>query len=117
MFLLKKYRKYKKNKYEKEIKEFIKYNNKVIQKYKNNKSIRNYCVGKSFSITFYGELEKKYKIKRELLDEMFVSYRIAIREYTKMEERIENKKLEKENKEKVRLYKKAILELKKEGMI
>ncbi|MFC0903939.1 hypothetical protein ACFHWD_04435 [Clostridium sp. MT-14] len=63
------------------------------------------------------EYFKKYNVNKNLFDKQLQYYDIAMDEYDKLEKRLKQKKLNEEERERINLYKKAILELKKEGKI
>lgn len=63
------------------------------------------------------EYFRKYNVKRELFDRQKQSCDMALNAERKLRKRIEEDKFKKEEREKINLYKKAILELREEKRI
>lgn len=120
------YKQKKKIKIENNIRDFIKFNKYKTEYYKNYpKGINNPIVkfdndcsiAKSYIKDACINFMDKYDINEYLVREQFKTHRIAIEEYHKMKSRVYQEKQQQEENEKIKLYKKAILELKKEGKI
>lgn len=60
---------------------------------------------------------KRYNIDKKLFDKQLQYHDIAMEEYYKLEKKLKQKKLEEEERKQINLYKKAILELRKERKI
>lgn len=116
----------KKEKYEDKIQYMISYNNYMINKYKMypkkvQELITEYeketgiCM--CYQEDFLNKIHIKYNINNDLIQQLMMSDKTALEEYHKMQERNQKIKEEKETREKIDLYKRAILELKKDGKI
>lgn len=94
------------------IEQYIKYPKEVpppIESFKESVGICRCC----------GEREyyEKYSVDKELWERYYNSEITALKEFDNCKRRIEQEKLEQEKREKIDLYKKAVLELKNEGKI
>ena len=124
--LLEWYKEKKKQKYENQIQEFINFNNYQISKYrfypnKPKNTIQKYedewGICACYTTEALNKLHSKYNINQELINEMIKTEKECLIEYHKAKDRIKKEKQLSEEREKIRLYKKAILELKNENRI
>lgn len=126
---LKWYKKKKRQKYEKEIQNHIDFNNyqtnsykiypnepkNIIQKYRRSKN--GWAICQCYGIKTLNKIYDRYNVSQELIDEVIETEKECLLEYHNMKDRIKKEKQLSEEREKIRLYKKAILELKNEGKI
>ncbi|BAO04733.1 ran family small GTPase [Clostridium botulinum B str. Osaka05] len=124
--ILKWFKKRKKFKYERELEKFIDFNNYMTEKYKIypkkikypiDKYEEETCICMCYSSEFLNKIRKKYNVDNKLIKEVLESEYIALEEQDNMAKRIKKINEEKEDREKIDLYKRAILELKEDGKI
>ncbi|NCI19727.1 hypothetical protein EJM73_08825 [Clostridium botulinum] len=124
--ILKWFKKRKKFKYERELEKFIDFNNYMTEKYKIypkkikypiDKYEEETCICMCYSSEFLNKIRKKYNVDNKLIKEVLESEYIALEEKDNMSKRIKKINEEKETREKIDLYKRAILELKEKGKI
>lgn len=116
------YKNKKRYKYEAEILDFIAYNKKMAEVYKNaNKdsfdSKEHLAIVKSYSESLLKKLPKKYNVSPALIKDLEKSEYTGLLEYDNLMNRIKGHNISEAKREKIDLYKTAIMELKDEGLI
>ena len=117
-----KYKKWRKNRYEANLREFIKFNVKKIKEYESDVDIATItkndpAICQNYDRNYLKKLQQKYGIDKILINEVNDTEDKALKKYyKKRESEISLRKSEQERKE-IDLYKKAILELKQENKI
>lgn len=120
--MIKAYKEYKKMKYEKNLLMFIELNNKRIEEYQSDLPLEEILredssICRNYSKSFLKEINEKYNVDIDLINRAILSEENTIASYDKKEMEEELAIKEKEEEEKIRLYKKAILELKREDKL
>ena len=125
MNLFKYFKLKKKQKLEQQLKGIILFNKWKIQCYKEypkdiNPPLKKFINSSGIARLFMqDQLEyfKRYHIDKKLFDKQSQYHDVAMDEYYKLEKRLKQKKLDEEERKQINLYKKAILELRKEEKI
>ena len=92
-------------------KKYPKHINPPLKKFINSSGMARLCMQDQW------EYFKRYNIDKKLFDKQLQYHDIAMEEYYKLEKRLKQKKLDEEERKQINLYKKAILELRKEEQI
>lgn len=117
-----KYKKWRKNRYEANLREFIKFNVKKIKEYESDVDIATItkndpAICQNYDRNYLKKLQQKYGIDKILINEVNDTEDKALKKYyKKRESEISLRKSGQERKE-IDLYKKTILELKQENKI
>lgn len=126
MNLFKYFKLKKKRKLEQQLKKFILFNEWKIECYEKypkkieppTKEFLNdiTCIAMGYDKGLWPSFSK-YNVSKELFDKQIQTCDMALNAENKLKRKIENEKLEREQREQINLYKKAILELRKEDKV
>lgn len=120
--MFKKYKNWRKIKYEIRLKEFVEFNLKRIEEFESDLDINtilkdNYSICQNYRKEYLYEIQHKYEVDENLINQVLTTENQAIKKYFKKCEEEKLLEKDKQRRKEIDLYKEAILELKKENRI